>query len=304
MFEIKASDLKKINGITCLEFCYGLILLYLDIPTYYLYYKSFYSVHFILSDLIKKGQSFISYDDVGRMHEIGDKLNILKLEYCERTVDEIEHMYNSLSIEIPIVVKIYSNSLSIYDSVEVPLGNHFVLLTQLTHVKVKFIDTFLEQEVVITREQFETCYSGKVFFMKMLYRPTEEQMNLNNLLKKFISDLDDQQVSFDYSSFLQECDELKNENQALNLRDAIGISRILLRRALDFFANQQTIHDPIIYRSLIPKLEVKLTLLNQVFLKIDYYRVKQNWRFKNLTDQLNQIMSLDIEIYKDLKGLI
>lgn len=168
------------------------------------------------------------------MHEIGDKLNILKLEYCERTVDEIEHMYNSLSIEIPIVVKIYSNSLSIYDSVEVPLGNHFVLLTQLTHVKVKFIDTFLEQEVVITREQFETCYSGKVFFMKMLYRPTEEQMNLNNLLKKFISDLDDQQVSFDYSSFLQECDELKNENQALNLRDAIGISRILLRRALDF----------------------------------------------------------------------
>lgn len=297
---------RRFWAITCFEYCYLLNLESNNQPVEMLYFSSFFSLGYLCKEMIATKKFMQNYDDIGRLQHVGNRIGYLR--FREKNMD-FEQMvdYCREVAEFPLVVKIIPKAFDFYNVNNTYLkmnNNHLVLLKSITDKKVVFYDTFLKREVIVSVETFRCGYDNRFYH---IYDTRNDNETLQFFVNRCLGEwkLHVEMCIVNDGSFLEKqiCMLLEDADNAIYIREAILLSKILNNRAIAFISFIDKYLVEVDLNGLIDLLQDKLTLLNKLYFKFEYHRRKKVY-LNELCNIMEDIATKEKSIYKLLSIIV
>ncbi len=270
--QIKQGDLGNKLALSCVERQLLYILEDNHINPNILFLDSFESVETILEYFMNKDMKYAEFNIFDRLQHIANEKDIIDMEYVEDWDEDFikKYEYILLGTDIEFLKKTYGSS--------VWSDEHYVLITQ------KDIDTYYylndspyDERIISKEEIYELSTSGAIGISLKREIIAEEDS-----LRRFCDKLNSEDTTGRY-----QLNSLK-ENSLLQLRDALGVIRVMRKRNYYFIAEFVD----------AGFMDEYLKELDSMYIKLEYKRLR---KATIDVDFLNEFTS---ELIKDDMGII
>ncbi|WP_151736040.1 hypothetical protein [Paenibacillus tengchongensis] len=300
MFKI---DIPESHNITCFEYCYCAVLRYLGLNEEILYYSSFFSLNTVLDGMLKNNQNYLTYDSVGRLHHIGNDMDLVNFYMETGSFSLLEKNYSSHSL--PLVVKIEPKRISLLSTASYlsEVDNHLVLLTDI-NTNVTFIDFISKKEFTLTRKKFEAGYDNTMYIMTL---PDTVKTETDYLLKSVARFWEHIKTVISEDNVISALEVIQQDPlddlMLTSTRDAVGICRVLSKRSLKYLNYLNNIYPELDWAELSDLQKQRLKMLDQVYLFIEYYKYKRK-KMDEVIRNLTSISVIDMDMRRILKSML
>lgn len=289
MFTINYENQKKAHAITCLEYCYCAMMDYYKLSLPILYCNSLFTFSEIYNELVKGNFTYITYDDIGRLHHIGRTLGII--EWTTKQVKLVDAEMQNRNNDLPLIVNVEPSRIAYLRQKNAYLNsvsNHLVMMLDSNYEKVHIYDPTMKTELSVPRNEFESAYGGQsYFFAKPRIINLSKNVDgcwaiFNARLHRFV---DINMNLLNTVSFLLD--------EYVPLRDACGIAKVLTSRLIEFIEYFRPCH--LIDDAFLNVLKRRLLLLKQLFGYTEYCRIKKT--NAGLSAKISRVLENDKELY-------
>lgn len=308
MHFVDLKEINKIQGVTCFEYCYCLALRCDNRKCEILYYKSMYSYKSILSGMIANKQNYLTYDDVGRIHHLGNNLNYLKFKHINCDYKELIKLFSDYH-KFPIIAKVLPEKVKIYAEKNPyfqMVNNHLILLYDIRDNNIiRYYDPMLRKEIEVLIDEFIECYDKSIYFLydSIMYKEKDIGYFIEeskNEFKKHIIDVLNDSSNYDINELLK-C-AADSEEMLLTIRDSIGVTRVLTNRAIEYFNYMKQYFKQFNSDTIIELLNERLRILNKEYIVIEYHR-KKKMSIVGEYDMFNKVDQIDNNIKFEISQL-
>lgn len=289
LYNIDTQDSKSYNCITCFEECYSLILKWLNKSNVILFCKSYFPHSYIQNELFVGGYDYISYDEIGRIHHIGNKMGYLKFKQYESDFWCMKRLFVEES-QMPFIVKICPEKCRVFDDSKNYVENHLVLLYGIEKGMVFFYDTLIEKKIVISEIEFSKCYDHSFYYM-FLGDGDDFEKKSKLMYEEHIKSV--QMKCNDYST-VSDGDGIDRIGSILCIRDAFKITGILTERLIKYIKKMNLYETNC--EEIVNVLSDRKKVSNKGFMLAEYSRQRGVRLSQKCQDMYSQLCLLDTSI--------
>lgn len=294
--DISNKNLNRIHAITCLEYCYCIIINYFKLDYRYLYFSSFVPTAEILNKIIKTNENYITFDGVGRLHHIGNKLNLLNFSIKEVDLKDLYNYLSKKNNNLPIVAKIEPRNSDEYIEVNgdySTINNHLVLLIEWSNDTVIYFNPITRELKVVKENIFMKIYDGVIYeFFRSSHNIDINSLSLNGFYGEILNLINNRINMYDYKEIQL---ILQNKKMLFNIRETAGISKVLSRRLKDYINLYSGLLDESTLLNFNTLLDEKIKSLEKVYTLAEYCRAKDRY-IDSIGSIFNNIMKIDESI--------
>ena len=218
--QIKQGNLGNKLALSCVERQLLYILEANQVNSNILFVESYSSVETILDYFMNEDMKYVEFNIFNRLQHIASEKGIIDIEYVEvRDEDFInKYEYILLGADIEFLKKTYGSS--------VWSDEHYVLITQKDADTYYYLNDSPYDERIISKEEMHELSTSSAIGITL----KRELIDEKDVLRQFCDKLNSDDSARRY--------QLKsvNENSLLQLRDALGIIRVMRRRNYYFIS--------------------------------------------------------------------
>lgn len=260
-------------ALSCVE-SYVLYLLKIREPQWRaIFYKSYMSFTNILDEFIYNNAEYARFTSIERLQITGQELGLINYSYIKKEIlsSELEHKDSLIICINPEYIKQrYGTNLWRDD--------HFILIKKGEDGDYFYLNDNPKDDGELSKEQIIRIYTGKYIEIDI---PRNTIVNTKDLLKAFVKRM---QMEYNNQSLMYPDYLISVFRDRLTvLRDALGILRVSIKRAIMFSKW---------YDSDINGKEY-IEFLDRIYLKLEYMRLRKGSNEKEINDIMKEIIEKD-----------
>lgn len=277
--QIKQGDLGNKLALSCVERQLLYILEDNQINPNILFMDSFETVETILEYFVNRDMKYAEFDIFDRLQHIANEKGIIDMKYVEvRDEDFInKYEYILLGADIEFLKKTYGSS--------VWSDEHYVLITQKDVDTYYYLNDSPYDERIISKEEMNELSTSSAIGISLKRELIAEE----DALRRFCYKLNNEDTTRRY-----QLNSLK-ENSLLQLRDALGVIRVMRKRNYYFISEYVD----------ASFMDEYLKELDSKYIKLEYKRLRKATIDGDFFNEFtSELIKADIDIINKIKEKI
>ena len=251
-------------GLSCIE-DYILYLINGDIKNkYILFYKSFVPAEKVFYEMLANNKSYSSIDFIERIQSTAKKIGMLGIDYYRGNFSE-------LIMSDVFLMQISPDDVKKRFGVSLLRDDHYLLIRKLGGNKFEYLNDRPESTGILSVDELERMYLGKAIII------TKKNLKLNyyeKILHAYKA------IGVDYSRLEK---SFPKEINIIQLRDSIGVLRIIARRMKAFWSRM----------FFVESIDNYIDFLDKHYLRLEYMRLRGKYDNEELKNKIKEISEMD-----------